>query len=228
MKDKLWFFASYQYQRDYQSPVGRAPGVPEQVRGGPRVRQAQLADQRQEQADVRLPRRLLPDPLRGHHLQRAHRPHHDQGRARPQPLAQRDLHRDPLGQDRTSRRGSPASTARTTPTRCRRASRGSSRATSTSTRARSRAASTPGTTATAGRRRPRSRSPTSPTSSWAEATTSSSASSSTREAATTSRLQRLHLHLRRRARLRLRLRDPGPPGGQDARHRASSSTTPSG
>ena len=34
----------------------------------------------QAQADVRLPRRLLPDPLRRQRLQRLHRPQHDQGR----------------------------------------------------------------------------------------------------------------------------------------------------
>ena len=117
MKDKLWFFVLLPVPAGLPVPRGRAPGVPEQVRGRPRLREAQLADQHQEQADVRLPRRLLPDPLRRHQLQRPHRPQHDQGGARPQPVAQRDLHRRSSRTRPPSRPGSPASTARTTPTR---------------------------------------------------------------------------------------------------------------
>ena len=32
MKDKFWFFGSYQYQRDYRLAAGHAAGVPGEVR----------------------------------------------------------------------------------------------------------------------------------------------------------------------------------------------------
>ena len=129
VKDKLWFFGSYQYQRDYKSPVGMPAEFPNKFEADRVFGKINWQISSEAQADVRVPRRLLSHPLHRQQLQRPHRPQHDQGRTRPQPLAERDLHRRCSPTRPTSRRGSRASTGRTTPTRSRPASRASSRAT---------------------------------------------------------------------------------------------------
>ena len=58
VKDKLWFFASYQYQRDSQSDIGVATDNPlafKRVLRRPLLRQAELADQPGPQAGRHLP-----------------------------------------------------------------------------------------------------------------------------------------------------------------------------
>ena len=96
--------------------AGRRPRrVPRASRGRPRLRQAQLADQRQEQADVRVPRRLL-RRIPGD-ADRVDAPSAVTVETRAQPVAQRHLHRRCSPTRPTSRRATPASTARTTATR---------------------------------------------------------------------------------------------------------------
>ena len=46
VKDKLWFFGSYQYQRDYESQAGTDPDFPNKLRGRPDLLQGQLPDER--------------------------------------------------------------------------------------------------------------------------------------------------------------------------------------
>ena len=73
VKDKLWFFASYQFQTDAKTPGGSRSALLHRREGPPGLRQAQLADQPEAQARPRLPQRLLRPAL---HAQRQRRPQH--------------------------------------------------------------------------------------------------------------------------------------------------------
>ena len=43
LRDRLWFFAGYQYLRDYDSQPGADPTVPENLRAEQAVRETHLA-----------------------------------------------------------------------------------------------------------------------------------------------------------------------------------------
>ncbi len=143
VKDKLWFFGSYQYQRDYQSFPGTPAEFPEkceadrvfgklnfQVNSKNRLMFAYHDDYYVIPGDTTAT--IAPSAVVGGDWT--------------QPLAQRDL--DVRAQRQDLLRGALFRLLRQGPRRSadRPASRGSSRATSISTPARSPAASTPGTT----------------------------------------------------------------------------------
>ena len=210
-----------------ESPAGRGPGVPEQVRGRPRLRQAQLADQREAQAACSRTTTTStgsPAPTR---LQCPHRAQHDQGRARPQPVAQPDLHRRCSPTRPTSRRAYSGFYGKDHGDPLRR-----QRAAGQAALPRPRHGRDHGRHLLLVRRRhledrrPPPRSRTSPTTSWAAATTSSSASSTTRAAATTSRGYNDYICTYSGVpAYGYGYQVPGHIGGQDARASASSSTT---
>ncbi len=211
IKDKLWFFGSYGYQRDSYWDIGVDPNGPESaftLKQNPTDRylgQALLADQLGPQAGGDVPLRQAPGGQRaGHRLDAQHRlvaPDEDAD-AGPR-VHRRALQTRPSST--SASRGSTATSPASPPTPAkRRASPGST----TSTRASSPAGTTTGTSSSPGAPRPPPRSPTSPTTSWARATTSSSAcSTARRQAQGHLRLQRLRLHLQRdQPQLRLRVR----------------------
>ena len=66
MKDKFWFFGSYQYQKDADSQPGTDPESPARVVGQAVLLQAQLPDQPGQPPAVPDARRFLPHPAARH------------------------------------------------------------------------------------------------------------------------------------------------------------------
>ena len=64
MKDKLWFFGSFQYQKDADSQPGTDPAVPGALVGQALLLQAELPAQPEQPPAVPDARRLLPDSRR--------------------------------------------------------------------------------------------------------------------------------------------------------------------
>ena len=62
VRDRLWFFAGYQYLRDYDSQPGTDPALPEDLRAGQDLREAHLATGSGLAVGAKLSRRVLGQP----------------------------------------------------------------------------------------------------------------------------------------------------------------------
>ena len=62
VRDRLWFFAGYQYLRDYDSQPGTDPALPEDVRAGQDLREAHVAADARPAAGAERSRRVLGQP----------------------------------------------------------------------------------------------------------------------------------------------------------------------
>ena len=62
VRDRLWFFAGYQYLRDYDSQPGTDPAIPEDLRAGQGLREAHVAAGARPAAGAKLSRRVLGQP----------------------------------------------------------------------------------------------------------------------------------------------------------------------
>ena len=74
MKDKLWFFGSFQYQKDADSQPGTDPAFPAQVVGQAVLLEGELPAEREEPLSGSDARRLLPHPGARHRQHRAQHP----------------------------------------------------------------------------------------------------------------------------------------------------------
>ncbi len=183
IKDKLWFFGSYQYQRDYESQPGTDPTFPSRFE----------ADRIFFKANYQIsPKHKL---MFAYHDDFYRIPFTATALTSPSSIAVEHGHNPSpnltytaVVSDKTYFEARALRVLRQGSRRPPRSERapGQARGTTTWTAARSRVGSTRGTTATAGRAAPPPRCPTSPTTSWARATTSSSACSTTKADTTTS------------------------------------------
>ena len=175
MKDKLWFFGSFQYQKDADSQPGTDPAVPGAVVGQALLLEGELPAEPEQPLSGSDARRLLPHPGT---RQRQHRAQHSRRGKRAQPVAGCAVD---LGDQLDHRAGSALLGLLRRGSR-RPAQRRSSRGAAIQRprhRSDHRRHLLAGTTGRAPRPRSRARSPSTPTSSWAGATTSSSECSTT-------------------------------------------------
>ena len=75
IRDRLWFFAGYQYLRDYDSQPGTDPAVPEDLRAEQDLREAHVATGSGLAVGSKHPRRVLGQP-RATHVREAVRSDH--------------------------------------------------------------------------------------------------------------------------------------------------------
>ena len=85
-KDKLWFFGSYQYQRDYESQPGTPPEFPAKFEAKRVFGKLNYQINNAQKLMFAISRRLLPHSRPG---DRADRADHDHRRKRPQSVAER-------------------------------------------------------------------------------------------------------------------------------------------
>ena len=67
VRERLWFFAGYQYLRDYDSQPGTDPELPEDLRAGQDLREAHVAAHAGPAADAELSRRVTGSTPIGRH-----------------------------------------------------------------------------------------------------------------------------------------------------------------